>query len=82
MSGVTFIYVVHVGHSTLADHGWRPNAPGGPTLMFLSVDGGCSWVSSSGISYGSHRRHFLTLMVGALGSLAQASHRGPAIDIS
>jgi hypothetical protein len=28
VSGVTFIYVVHVGHSTLVDHGWRPNPQG------------------------------------------------------
>jgi hypothetical protein len=30
MSGVTFIYADHVGHSTLVDHGWRPDPPGGP----------------------------------------------------
>jgi hypothetical protein len=30
VNGVTFIYDVHVGHITLADHGWRPNPPGGP----------------------------------------------------
>jgi hypothetical protein len=30
MSGVTFIYVDHVGHNTLVDHGWRPDPPGGP----------------------------------------------------
>jgi hypothetical protein len=29
MSGITFIYAVHEGHSTLADHGWRPDPPGG-----------------------------------------------------
>jgi hypothetical protein len=30
MSGVTFIYSIHVGHNTLADPGWRPDHPGGP----------------------------------------------------
>jgi hypothetical protein len=29
VSGVTFIYGFHVGHSTLADHGWRPDPPRG-----------------------------------------------------
>jgi hypothetical protein len=30
VSGVTFIYAVHVGHSTLVDYGWRPDPLGGP----------------------------------------------------
>jgi hypothetical protein len=28
VSEVIFIYDVHVGHSTLAEHGWRPDPPG------------------------------------------------------
>jgi hypothetical protein len=50
--------------------------------MFLSVDGGRSWISSSGTSQGAHCRRFLTLMVGAPGSLAPAPLRGPTVDIS
>jgi hypothetical protein len=30
VSGVTFIYDAHVGHNTLADHGWRLDPPGRP----------------------------------------------------
>jgi hypothetical protein len=30
VSEVTFIYVVHVGHSTLVNHGWRSDPPRGP----------------------------------------------------
>jgi hypothetical protein len=37
VSGVTFIYVVHVGHNTLVDHGWRPEPPGGPTSIFAAL---------------------------------------------
>jgi hypothetical protein len=37
VSGVTFIYAAHVGHSTLADHGWRPDPPGGPLLTFFTL---------------------------------------------
>jgi hypothetical protein len=38
--------------------------------MFLSIDGGCYRVYSSGTTQGAHRRRFLALMVGAPGSLA------------
>jgi hypothetical protein len=39
VSRVTFIYVVHVGHNTLADHGWRPDPQGarGPTSTFAAL---------------------------------------------
>jgi hypothetical protein len=30
VSGVTFIYAIHAGHSTLVDHGWRSDPSGGP----------------------------------------------------
>jgi hypothetical protein len=55
VSEVIFIYDVHVGHSTLAEHGWRPDPPrgseGSPST-FLSIDGACSWISSSDTSRG------------------------------
>jgi hypothetical protein len=44
--------------------------------MFLSVDGGRSWIFSSGTSQGVCHRCFLALMVDAPGSLALASLRG------
>jgi hypothetical protein len=47
--------------------------------MFLSVDGGCSRISSSGTSQGAHRR-FFTLIVGAPGS-PSAPARGSTIDV-
>jgi hypothetical protein len=49
VSGVTFIYVIHVGHSTLADHGWRPDPPGslGFDIDVCRVDGGRSRISIS-----------------------------------
>jgi hypothetical protein len=54
VSGVSFIYAVHLGHSTLADHGWRPNPYGVGELpsTFLSIDGGCSRIYSSDTSQG------------------------------
>jgi hypothetical protein len=48
--------------------------------MFFNVDGVCSRISSSDASQGAHRQCFLVLMVGALGSLASLSLRGPTID--
>jgi hypothetical protein len=39
--------------------------PRGLPSMFLSIDGGRSWIYSSGTSQGARRRHFLSLMVGA-----------------
>jgi hypothetical protein len=50
--------------------------------MFLSIDGGRSWISSFGTSQEARRRCFLALMVGAPGSLAPAPPRRPAIDVS
>jgi hypothetical protein len=50
--------------------------------MFLSVDGGRSWIYSSGTSQGGRRRRFLALMVGALGSLALAPPKKHVIDVS
>jgi hypothetical protein len=84
MSEVIFIYVIHVGHNTLADHGWRldPQGSGGPPSTFFSVDGGHSQIYSSDTSQGARRRRFLALMVGAPGSPAPASPRGPVVDIS
>jgi hypothetical protein len=49
--------------------------------MFLSIDGGLSWISSSGTSQGARCRCFLALMVGAPESPALAPHRGPTVDI-
>jgi hypothetical protein len=49
-------------------------------MMFLSVYGGRSWISSSGTTQGARHRRFLALMVGAPGSPAptpprEARHR-------
>jgi hypothetical protein len=49
--------------------------------IFFNVDGGCSQIYSSGTSQGAHRRRFLVLMVGALGSPALTPPRGAAIDV-
>jgi hypothetical protein len=65
-------------------------SPGAPALAplrgapstFLNVDGGRSWISSSGTSQGARHRRFLALMVDALGALALAPPRGPVIDVS
>jgi hypothetical protein len=98
-SRVTFIYAVHVGHITLADHGWRTNPPWArePAVDVCHVDGGRSRISvrtprglavdvyhvdggrsriSIRTSQGAHGRHFLTLMMDAIGSLAPAPRRG------
>jgi hypothetical protein len=56
--------------------------PRDPPSMFLSVDGGCSWIFSSDTSQGAHRRRFLALMVGSPRSPAPAPPRGPVIDVS
>jgi hypothetical protein len=45
--------------------------------MFLSIDGGCFRISSSGTSHDVRRRRFLTLMVDASGSTTPAPPRGP-----
>jgi hypothetical protein len=47
VSRVTFIYVAHVGHNTLADHGWRPDPLGalGPTIDIFRIDAGRSRIS-------------------------------------
>jgi hypothetical protein len=49
VSRVTFIYVVHVGQSTLMDHGWRPESHGaqGPAVDVCRIDGGHSRISVS-----------------------------------
>jgi hypothetical protein len=61
----------------LSDHQLWHRLPGGPPSMFSSVDGGRSWISSSGTaSQGGCRQCFLALMVGALGSPAPASPPG------
>jgi hypothetical protein len=83
VSRVTFIYTVHVGHSTVVDHGWRSDPPrgtGGQPSMFLSVDGGPSLMYNSDTSQGPRRRCFLALMVGAPGS-SSAPPRGLAVDV-
>jgi hypothetical protein len=51
--------------------------------MFLSIDGGRSWIYSSDTSQGAHRRHFLALIGGgcAPGSTAPAPHREPVVDV-
>jgi hypothetical protein len=51
VSGVTFIYVVHVDHNTLADHGLGldPTGVPGPDIDVCRIDCGCSriFVSTS-----------------------------------
>jgi hypothetical protein len=49
--------------------------------MFLSVDGGRSWIYSSGTSQVARHRCFLALMVDALVSTALAPLREPTVDI-
>jgi hypothetical protein len=66
-----------------------PQPPAGPgcspstffMLIFLSVDGGRSRISSSGTSQGARRRYFLALMVDTPGSPAPAPPRAPAVNI-
>jgi hypothetical protein len=48
--------------------------------MFLSVDGGRSWISV-GTRQGAHHRCFLALMVDAPESPASALPKGPAVDV-
>jgi hypothetical protein len=60
--------------------GTRPPPPMGarvPTVDIFYIDGGCSWISSSGTSQGVCCRHFLALMVDTPGSSAPAPSRGP-----
>jgi hypothetical protein len=82
MIRVTFIYTAHVGQSTLADHGWRPDPPRGPgaAVDVYRVNGGRSRISVS-THLGGLLQMFVALMVGASGS-ASAPLRGPAIDVS
>jgi hypothetical protein len=49
VSRVTFIYAAHIGHSTLANHGWRPDPQGawGATVDVCHVEGGRSRISLS-----------------------------------
>jgi hypothetical protein len=81
MSGVTFIYVVHIDHNTLTDHGWRPDLLGGsgPVVDVCHFDGGRSRISVS-ILLGACHRCFLALMMGALRS-PSASPRGSTVDV-
>jgi hypothetical protein len=59
-----------------------PSAPArGPPSIFLRVDDGCSWISSSDTHQGTYHRCFLALMMGAPRSLAPTPPRGPVIDI-
>jgi hypothetical protein len=51
--------------------------PRGPPSLFLSVDGGRSWITSSSNSRGARRQCFLALMVGVPGSPAPAPPEGP-----
>jgi hypothetical protein len=82
VSGVTFIYAIHVDHSTLVDHEWRPDPQGGPRARrrrFLAL-----MVGALGFTAPAPPRDppstFVTLMVDTLGS-PSAAPRGPAIDI-
>jgi hypothetical protein len=49
--------------------------------MFLSVDGGHSWIYSSSIFQGAHHRCFLALIVDALRSTAPAPPRELTVDV-
>jgi hypothetical protein len=44
--------------------------------MFLSVDGGCSWIFNSDTSQGARHQCFLMLMIDAPRSLALATSQG------
>jgi hypothetical protein len=81
VSRVTFIYIVHVGHSTLMDHGWRPESHGaqGPAVDVCRIDGGHSWISVN--TRQGPPSMFIALMVDAFGSPLVFS-RGPVVDIS
>jgi hypothetical protein len=63
MSGVTFIYVVHIGHNTLSDHGWRPDLLGGSGAVVdvCHFDGGRFRISVS-ILLGACHRCFLAVL--------------------
>jgi hypothetical protein len=71
VSRVTFIYAAHIGHSTLANHGWRPDPQGawGATVDVCHVEGGRSRISLS-TPLGGSLSMFVALMVGAPGSLS------------
>jgi hypothetical protein len=59
-----------------------PSAPArGALSMFLSVDGGDSWIFSFGASQGARRRCFLASMVGASGSTALAPPSESIVDV-
>jgi hypothetical protein len=47
--------------------------------MILSVDGGRSWIYSSGTSQGGHHQRFLALMVGTSESPALTPPGGPSL---
>jgi hypothetical protein len=73
-SPLTFVaLMVDAFGSPLASHR-------GPAIDICRVDGGRSRISVS-TSQGSHRWHFLTLMVATPVSLALVPPRGAAIDI-
>jgi hypothetical protein len=49
--------------------------------MILSVDGGCSQISSFGAFQMPHHRRFLALMVVTPRSLAPVPSKGPTVDL-
>jgi hypothetical protein len=84
VSRITFClsYLCRSQHTFWIPEGDRipPWGPGDSSSTFLSIDGGRSWISSSDTSQGVRHRHFLALMVDALGSPALPP-RGSAVDV-
>jgi hypothetical protein len=52
-----------------------------PAVDIFYVDGGCSWISSSGTSPMARCQCFLALIVGTPGSPSLAPPRGPVVNI-
>jgi hypothetical protein len=50
--------------------------------MFISFDGGRSWIYNFDTSQGAHRRYFFSLMVGAPKSTTPAPSKEPTVDVS
>jgi hypothetical protein len=69
----------------LLDPGWGLDLPpvGArvPAVDIFYVDGGCSWISSSGTSPMAYCQYFLALIVGTPGSPSLAPPRGLVADI-
>jgi hypothetical protein len=59
----------------------RQHLPGDLLSMFSSVDGGRSWIFSSGTSQGGPSSMFFTLIVATPRSLPTPA-RGSAVDVS